>query len=644
MKWPDFARTISSAALALLLLATAAAAEVGDVDCSGSVDDADLTRLLARLFTADEDCGNADISGDQAVGSADVVALAAILGAGPTSTPTPPPTLTPSITATRTPPAGPRIVFFGLAGADGRMLTPSADRDGVPIYVRPSGSGFRVVVEAAPGTNGNRVGSRTQVPSGRPDLQLESTLPFGNGSTGVCIGGVPGISPPDFGPGAAIDDALNDLGCRFRAATAPAATCTLDETLANDFVSPEARIQFCALIETLIALPQAESLLTVQIVDTGGVIGEQRQILVRAGIGPPTTPSPSVAPTLTATLPSTPTATAPPTMVPPTATPPATPSGTLPPSPTPPPTPATTATPSRSTTPAATSTPSGSATPATTSTPSRSATPAITSTPSRSATPAGTPTSTRRPTITYTPTRTGTATSTAVSTRTPTRTASATLTRTPTSTRTLTRTPTPTAPPGAAVAFFGIANANGTLSTPIATTATGVPIYERPLGFGFIIVVEGRRGGDNTVLGQSSFNSDPGDPQARPDMQILSSRALGNGSTAVCDNSSGNFGGVPAVSPPSFDATQRTANALNDFGCRFVDGSGNTTARTANGACVLRRNGEYGFVTMQTQVQYCATVSQPMRFPPGDTLLTVRVRDIKGNSGDTVQLVVRSQS
>jgi len=191
------------------------------------------------------------------------------------------------------------------------------------------------------------------------------------------------------------------------------------------------------------------------------------------------------------------------------------------------------------------------------------------------------------------------------------------------------------------VTFFGVAGANGTLTMPIGTNAQGVPIYERQLGFGFVLVVEGRRGGDNSAAGQSSFNYDPGNPQARPDLQILASRALGNGSTAVCDNSPPDFGGVPAVSPPSFDATQRTADALNDFGCRFVDGNGNPVARSVANACVLQTSGEYGFASAQSQIEFCATVSQPLRFPKGDTLLTVRLRDVKGQAGAPAQLIVR---
>lgn len=192
--------------------------------------------------------------------------------------------------------------------------------------------------------------------------------------------------------------------------------------------------------------------------------------------------------------------------------------------------------------------------------------------------------------------------------------------------------------------FFGVANANGTLSQPSDSTPEGIPIYERPLGFGFIIVVEGRRGGDNVNVGTSSFNYDPGDPSVRPDLQMVADRPLGNGSGMVCDNMPPDFGGVPAVSPPSFDVSQTISNAINDFGCRFVDGSGNPGGRQANSACVLFPDGEYRFAISQSQVQFCATVSRPMIFPKGDTLLSVRLRNAAGAVGEIRQIVVRSES
>jgi hypothetical protein len=171
-----------------------------------------------------------------------------------------------------------------------------------------------------------------------------------------------------------------------------------------------------------------------------------------------------------------------------------------------------------------------------------------------------------------------------------------------------------------------------------------VPIYERPLGFGFIIVVEGRRGGDNVAVGTSSFDYEPGDAGTRPDLQIIANRPLGNGSGAVCDNMPPDFGGIPATSPESFDFTQPITEAINDLGCRFVDGSGNPGGRQANSACVLYLDGEYRFANAQSQIQFCATVSRPMSFSRGDTMLSVRLRNAAGVTGEIGRIIVRSES
>ena len=38
--------------------------------------------------------------------------------------------------------------------------------------------------------------------------------------------------------------------------------------------------------------------------------------------------------------------------------------------------------------------------------------------------------------------------------------------------------------------------------------------------------------------------------------------------------------GVPGLDPPSFDLTEQNIDILNDFGCRFVDGTGAFQARS----------------------------------------------------------------
>jgi len=52
-------------------------------------------------------------------------------------------------------------------------------------------------------------------------------------------------------------------------------------------------------------------------------------------------------------------------------------------------------------------------------------------------------------------------------------------------------------------------------------------------------------------------------------------------------------------------------------------------------------SGVFAFVRAATRVQYCALVDIALRFPAGDTLLTVRLRDVGGNVGPQKQILVR---
>lgn len=149
-----------------------------------------------------------------------------------------------------------------------------------------------------------------------------------------------------------------------------------------------------------------------------------------------------------------------------------------------------------------------------------------------------------------------------------------------------------------------------------------------------VIVVEGAPGLSNQKIGTSLQPGDDG----RPDLQIESSRNMGNGSTTVCDTgpASSGGGGIPGVAPPSFqvDAPPIT-DALNDFACRFQ-------SYTASSACTFTdASGEPKIVTPGATAQFCDFMAKTTEFPPGDSLLTVRLRDIAGNTGPTAQIVVR---
>ncbi len=186
---------------------------------------------------------------------------------------------------------------------------------------------------------------------------------------------------------------------------------------------------------------------------------------------------------------------------------------------------------------------------------------------------------------------------------------------------------------------FGIARADGIVTDPVGTTPEGYPIYERVLPQGFFVFVEARRGLDFRPIGTNTFNHNPGDPSALPDFLIIANRALGNGSTKVCDDgvtTVGTPGGVPAVVPPAFGGSQATANAINDFACRF-------SARTAGETCTRDFSSNPIFVDPTSTLQFCPQVGigSELAFGVGDTLLTVRIRNTIGQLGPSASIVVR---
>jgi hypothetical protein len=193
------------------------------------------------------------------------------------------------------------------------------------------------------------------------------------------------------------------------------------------------------------------------------------------------------------------------------------------------------------------------------------------------------------------------------------------------------------------VNYFGLTTADNWVLTPDDTDAQGNPVFTRPIGFGFFIVIEARAG-TSGLLPQPMFQNS--NPSELPDVQIEANQSLGTGagrgSSAVCDNGPlpTPLGGVPGINPPSFDQTH--ANALNDFGCRF---SNNTTAPCTK----IDDSGINKYVMANSQAQYCTNlvVGAELTFPPGETLLTVQLRDYNVstgahvNTGYPVSLVIR---
>jgi hypothetical protein len=190
------------------------------------------------------------------------------------------------------------------------------------------------------------------------------------------------------------------------------------------------------------------------------------------------------------------------------------------------------------------------------------------------------------------------------------------------------------------ITFLGVTRSDDTLVAPSDVTADGVPIYERP-SFGFSLVVEGRPGGSGAPVGTSTFNWNPTDPNAVPYLLIEVSRPLGDGSAAVCDDMPPDLGGVPAVNPPDFSAVQSVADAINDFACRFKDGTGFRSGRGTSDACIMFADGQFHFMKQGSTTQFCGQINRPLSFPQGDTLVTIRIRDLAGNVSEAGSLIIR---
>ncbi len=217
-------------------------------------------------------------------------------------------------------------------------------------------------------------------------------------------------------------------------------------------------------------------------------------------------------------------------------------------------------------------------------------------------------------------------------------------TRTPTPTRTrlqtatATRSPTPVSV-GPVVTYFGIARADGTIIDPSDVSGDGTPIFSRVVGAGFLIVVEARPGTSGSPV--STITS--GEGTQRPDIQIQSNRDLGNGSSLVCDigpiREGLPLGGVPGIAPTSFDPESQTVtDALNDFGCRFSNSTGNWCTFDAGENSSPVTPGE-----LPDLVQFCTdeVIGVALHFDSGDTRLTVQLRDFESNIGSPASIIVR---
>ena len=172
---------------------------------------------------------------------------------------------------------------------------------------------------------------------------------------------------------------------------------------------------------------------------------------------------------------------------------------------------------------------------------------------------------------------------------------------------------------GPEVGYFGLAKADGTSFPPSETLADGTLVFRPSNSSGYYLIVEAKPGksgrGGGSVLAPIAGK--------RPDLEIVSDIALGNGSVAVCDTTSG---GIPAVRPIGF----YNVDVLKEFGCRFT----NTT---------VTRNSQGQTVPIQVgSKQYSMSISSLTKFPTsGEVVLQARVRDTDGNSGPTRKLILK---
>jgi len=189
-------------------------------------------------------------------------------------------------------------------------------------------------------------------------------------------------------------------------------------------------------------------------------------------------------------------------------------------------------------------------------------------------------------------------------------------------------------PIGPVITFFGAARADGSTVQPQSIDKKGIPVYRSEVGSGFMLVVEAKPGQSGYAPGRRVFAYVPEDPKVRPDLEIETSRDMGNGSPEVCDRKRPNIGGIPGINPPNFSETKKISDAINDFSCRFE------TFIESDGSCTLNKNGDYSFVSKDTTTQFCMIVAHAYMYPVGRTLLSVRLRDSEGNPGPVKQMWV----
>ncbi len=203
----------------------------------------------------------------------------------------------------------------------------------------------------------------------------------------------------------------------------------------------------------------------------------------------------------------------------------------------------------------------------------------------------------------------------------------------------------PTCPTGPDITYLGVAHSDGVAQDPIDYDNQGRPLYMAAPS-GISIIVEARPGPGRFPVAASAYNFDPTNPTVLPDLQMLFSRPLGDGSPAVCDKTLPHQGGVPGTPSLDYSDTQTIANVINDFGCRVDDGTGSPQGRMASAdACTVdAQSGDFHFVNASTTMQFCAQIAQKWSFPGCSTVVEARVRDTQGNLGAAREMVVQTSA
>jgi hypothetical protein len=187
--------------------------------------------------------------------------------------------------------------------------------------------------------------------------------------------------------------------------------------------------------------------------------------------------------------------------------------------------------------------------------------------------------------------------------------------------------------------FLGVASADDRVQEPDGTDAEGRPVFERLLGHGFSLIVEGAPEAGGRPVGSKAYDPDG----MAPDLQILVSSDLGDGSEAVCDFDIDDelFGGIPGIDPPHFSADPRVVGAMNDLGCRTNDGTGQPVGRPPASACTRTEFGDFAVADPTSTVQFCVPIAKAWSFPVGDTTVAARVRSTNGGLSAVGEIVVR---